>query len=149
VRIEEERAFEHPQATVWDRLMDFDVLARTLPGIEALEPLDDDTCRLTVNVLVPSITGKYQGQVKVERRDPPHSYELCGDAKGRLGWVRGEARFELSDDGDGTRVSAAMDFQTGGVLSGVGQRFMEGMAKSMVRDFFDAFGKEFETAPTP
>ena len=65
-------------------------------------------------------------------------------AKGTLGWVKGDARFELADDGDGTRVASTMSFQTGGMLSGVGQRFMEGVAKSMIRQFFKAFERELE-----
>ena len=39
-----------------------------------------------------------------------------------------------------------MSFQTGGVLSGVGQRFMEGIAKSMMRQFFKAFERELESS---
>ena len=40
-----------------------------------------------------------------------------------------------------------MSFQTGGTLSGVGQRFMEGIAKSMVQ-FFTAFERELEATPS-
>jgi carbon monoxide dehydrogenase subunit G len=122
--------------------MDFGVLARTLPGVEALEPVDEETCKLTVKVLVPSVTGTYEGVVKVVEKQPIDSYRLQGDAKGRLGWVKGEAQFDLKEDGEGTEVVSQMDFQTGGILSGVGQRFMEGIAKGMMRDFFKAFERE-------
>jgi carbon monoxide dehydrogenase subunit G len=126
--------------------MDFGVLGRTLPGVEQLVPLDEESCRLTVKLLVPSVTGTYEGTVKVEQRTPIESYELRGEAKGRLGWVRGDARFELKEDGEGTLVDSTMRFQTGGMLSGVGQRFMEGIAKSMMREFFAAFDRELRNA---
>ena len=142
MQVSQRQVLPHPRERVWEKLMDFGVLARTLPGVERLEPLDGDACALTVKVLVPSITGKYEGRVAVVERDPVDSYRLRGEAKGRLGWVRGDARFELREDGGGTEVSSTMDFQTGGVLAGVGQRFMEGIAKSMIRQFFGAFGEE-------
>jgi carbon monoxide dehydrogenase subunit G len=132
----------HGRDEVWRHLMDFQVLARTLPGVESLEPVDLDTCLLTVRVLIPSITGSYTGTVRVVERDPTSSYRLRGEAKGRLGWVRGDAEFELADEAGGTAVSSTMDFHTGGILAGVGQRFMEGIARSMIREFFEAFDAE-------
>jgi arylformamidase len=132
----------HPRQHVWEKLMDFDVLARTLPGVEKLEPVDAETCRLTVKVLVPSITGTYEGTVSVVEKQPTESYRLHGEAKGRLGWVRGDASFSLLEKGKDTEVSSTMNFQTGGVLSGVGQRFMQAIARSQVRDFFTAFERE-------
>src|ERR671925_1683642 len=92
----------YARAHVWEKLMDFDVLARTLPGVEKLEPVDADTCKLSVKVAVPSITGVYEGTVKVVEKQPIDSYRLSGEAKGRLGWVRGDARFHLSEQDGGT-----------------------------------------------
>ena len=39
-----------------------------------------------------------------------------------------------------------MRFQTGGAISGVGQRFMGAIAKSMIKEFFRSFGRELEAA---
>ena len=148
MQVNEQRTFPSTQAQVWEKLMDFDVLARTLPGVTRLDPVDADTCRLTVEPPVSSITGTYEGTVKVAQKTPVDSYQLSGEAKGTLGWVRGDAHFELSAEEEGTRVSSTMSFQTGGTLSGVGQRFMEGIAKSMVRQFFKAFERELEASPS-
>ena len=142
MKVSQARVVPHPREHVWGKLMDFGVLARTLPGVEALEQVDDETCKLTVRVLVPSITGTYEGTVRVVEKQPVSSYRLQGDAKGRLGWVRGDANFELKENGGSTEIVSQMDFQAGGILSGVGQRFMEGIAKGMIRDFFAAFERE-------
>ena len=117
-------------------------------GVTRLDPVDGETCRLTVEPPVSAITGTYEGTVKVARKTPVESYRLRGEAKGTLGWVRGDARFELSARRGGDAVSSTMSFQTGGMLSGVGQRFMEGIAKSMVRQFFKAFERELEVSPS-
>lgn len=148
MEVTQSQVFPYARQHVWEKLMDFEVLGRTLPGVERLEPLDEESCRLSVKVLVPSITGNYDGTVRVVEKQPIDSYRLRGEAKGRLGWVKGDALFELTDaDAAGqTQVSSTMNIQTGGVLSGVGQRFMQAIAKSMIRDFFSAFGAELERA---
>jgi carbon monoxide dehydrogenase subunit G len=146
MEVTQSQVFPHPRQHVWAKLMDFEVLGRTLPGIERLEPLDEESCRLSVKVLVPSITGDYDGTVRVVEKQPIDSYRLRGEAKGRLGWVKGDALFELADAAGQTQVSSTMNIQTGGVLSGVGQRFMQAIAKSMIRDFFSAFSTELQRA---
>ena len=40
MEVSQTQVFPYPRQHVWDKLMDFGVLGRTLPGIEALEPLD-------------------------------------------------------------------------------------------------------------
>ena len=146
MEVTQSEVFPHPRQHVWDKLMDFEVLGRTLPGVETLEQLDAESCRLSVKVAVPSITGNYDGTVRVVERQPIDSYRLRGEAKGRLGWDKGDALFELAEAEGETRVSSTMNIQTGGVLSGVGQRFMQAIARSMIRDFFSAFGEELERA---
>jgi carbon monoxide dehydrogenase subunit G len=142
MQISEQRTFPRPRDEVWEKLMDFSFLARTLPGVTRLDPVDDETCSLTVEPPVSSITGTYEGTVQVTQKTPIDNYALHGEAKGALGWVKGDARFELSDEAPGTLVASTMSFQTGGVLAGVGQRFMEGIARSMMRQFFKAFERE-------
>ncbi|MCD6728147.1 MAG: carbon monoxide dehydrogenase subunit G [Solirubrobacteraceae bacterium] len=142
MRVEQTQVFPDAREVVWERLLDFGVLERTLPGIEELERLDDDTLKLRVRVTVPAVTGAYEGTVRVAERIPVDRYTLSGDAKGRLGWLRGDADFTLVDNPEGTAVTAVMDFRTGGALSGVGQRLMQAIAKGMVRDYFVAFQRE-------
>jgi carbon monoxide dehydrogenase subunit G len=144
MKVERTQRLPFARAQVWDKLMDFAVLERTLPGVEALEPLGEDACRLTIKVLVPSVTGTYDGTVTVVEKRPPEGYRLRGEAKGRLGWVRGDALFELREQDAGTEVVSTMDFQTGGPLAGVGQRFMEGIARGMLREFMESFEKELQ-----
>ena len=134
--------FPYAREHVWAKLMDFDVLGKTLPGIRSLEPIDEDSCTIDVKVLVPAITGSYKGTVRIVDKSPVDSYRLRGEAKGRLGWVKGDAFFELSGDGDETQVTSTMTIQTGGALSGVGQRFMQAVGNSMVKQFFAAFGEQ-------
>ena len=63
MEVSQSQVFPYARQHVWDKLMDFEVLGRTLPGIETLEPLDEEGCRLSAaGLLVPSITGSYDGR---------------------------------------------------------------------------------------
>ena len=147
MEVTKSQVFASTRQQVWDTLMDFEVLGRTLPGVESLEPVDAESCRINVKVLVPSITGKYTGTVRIVEQQPIDGYRLSGEASGRLGWVKGDAVFTLADVDGGTDVTSTMTIQTGGVLSSVGQRFMGAVAKSMITQFFAALGDELSAAP--
>jgi carbon monoxide dehydrogenase subunit G len=149
VEISQDHVLPAPLERVWEALMDFEVLERTLPGVDRLEPNGPDRCALEASVFLPTITGRYKGEVAVLESEPMQRYRLRGEAKGRLGWVRGDAEFRLDeqDGGGSTLVHMLMDFRTGGSLQSVGQRFMEATVKGMLRDFFTALGHELEPKP--
>lgn len=142
MEVTQQSTFDAPRERVWTNLLDFKVLARTLPGLDSLDPITPEKCEISMSVLVPSITGTYRGQIEVSEKNEPHSYRLIGEARGRLGWVRGDARFALSSTEDGTAVDAVLVFQAGGMLASVGQRFVEATARSMLKQFFSAFGRD-------
>lgn len=142
VEVTQQATFGASRERVWLNLLDFEVLARTLPGLDSLEPITPDKCEISMSVLVPSITGTYRGQIDVVEKNEPHSYRLIGEARGRLGWVRGDARFALSSTENGTAVDAVLAFQAGGMLASVGQRFVEATARSILKQFFSAFARE-------
>ena len=53
---------------------------------------------------IASITGRYDARVTLADRVEPESYRLVVDAKGRPGFVRGEAHIKLADGTDGQTV---------------------------------------------
>lgn len=135
----------HPRDEVYAALVDPVVLARLLPGVEKFTETGPDQYAVEVKLGVGAIKGNYQGSIELFDRTPPEGYKLRGDAKGGPGWARGEAQFRLeSSESGGTHVIASADTQVGGAIAGVGQRMMEGVAKSMAQEFFVAVGRELE-----
>ena len=132
----------HPRERVWALLQDPSVLARLLPGVEKLEPLGQDRYALAVKLGVGAVRGSYEGKVELADQRPPESYRLVGEAKGGPGWAKGSATMTLLAEGGGTRLVARGDAQIGGAIAGVGQRMMEGVAKSMAREFFASIDRE-------
>ena len=126
--------------------MDFDVLARTLPGVTRLDPVDGDTAGSRSSLRCPPSPARTRAPSKVVGKTPDRQLRLRGEAEGNARLGRGRRPLRAERRGEATHVSSTMSFQTGGVLSGVGQRFMEGIAKSMMRQFFKAFERELELA---
>lgn len=139
VKIEVQSApLSHPKAAVCQALLDPQTLSGLLPGVEKFEPLGNDAYEVEVKLGVGSIRGSYAGRIQLADLKPPDSYTLQGEVKGKPGWARGVANFHLEEVTDGTVVHAAADTQVGGAIAGVGQRMIEGVAKSMAREFFAA-----------
>ena len=139
----------HPPARVYEALVDPEVLARVVPGIERFEAVGPDTFEVDIKMGVGAIRGAYRGRIELAERNPPRSYRLKGEAKGGPGWARGSALMTIEATEGGTEVHAAADAQVGGSIAGVGQRMIEGVAKTMVRELLDSIHRELDERPQP
>lgn len=135
-----------PLARVWDALQDPAVLARTIPGCRSLEETGPDTYRMTVTAGVASIQGTYVGRVELADPDPPHAFTLRAQGQGAPGTVDATVRVRLSDGDGSTRVDYAAEAVVGGMIGGVGQRMLGGVAKRTAGEFFAAVERDL-TAP--
>ncbi|MFA9444960.1 carbon monoxide dehydrogenase subunit G [Egicoccus sp. AB-alg6-2] len=137
-----------PRQQVWDALQDPAVLARTIPGCEALEVTGDDTYAATVTAGVASVKGTYQGRVQLSDRQEPSNYRLRAEGAGAPGTIRADAVIDLAEQGDGTTaVTFDADAVIGGMIGGVGQRMLAGVAKKTAGEFFAAVERELLHGP--
>jgi uncharacterized protein len=132
-----------PLARVWDALQDPAVLARTIPGCHSLEETAPGSYRMTISAGVASVRGTYVGRVELTDPDPPSAFTLRARGQGAPGTVDATVRVRLSGSGDGggdgsTRVDYDADAVVGGMIGGVGQRMLGGVAKRTAGEFFAA-----------
>src|SRR5882672_2614211 len=99
MRIEGTATLHAPAARVWAALTDPAVLARTIPGCQRLETIDDDATstryRLTVTAGVASIKGSYLGEVELADPVPPTGFTLRASGSGAPGTVRADVAVRL------------------------------------------------------
>ncbi|RCV53294.1 SRPBCC family protein [Marinitenerispora sediminis] len=132
-----------PPAKVWAALLDPEVLARIIPGCERLERTGADRYRGTVTAGVASIKGTFVGDVELTDLDPPAGLVLRASGAGAPGTVRADVAVRLADLGDGrTELGYDADAVVGGMVGGVGQRVLVGVARRMAQEFFDRLGSE-------
>jgi carbon monoxide dehydrogenase subunit G len=112
-------------------------LQHCTPGCKQLTEIATDEFEATMEVGIGPIKGTFHGKITMKEKTPPRSYRLIIDGSGAAGFVRGEGALTLQDvAGDQTAVHVSGDGQVGGVMAGVGQRLVEGVAKQLMGQFF-------------
>jgi uncharacterized protein len=136
-----------PRQRVWDALQDPAVLARTLPGCEALEVTGPDAYAATVTAGVASVKGTYRGSVQLIDKQAPTAYRLTAEGSGAPGTIRADAVVRLEADDERTTISYDAEAVVGGMIGGVGQRMLAGVAKKTAGEFFAAVERELVHGP--
>jgi carbon monoxide dehydrogenase subunit G len=127
-----------PRQKVWDAFLDPALLQQAIPGCERLEAIGPDEFKATLKVGVGAVKGTFEGKVKLSDKHPPDNYRMSVEGSGGPGFIRGDAVMTLTDGEEGkTRISYSADVQVGGLIAGVGQRMLGGVAKMMGDQFFN------------
>jgi uncharacterized protein len=139
MRIAGNATLHAPVETVYDALRDPRVLVRTIPGCERLEQVGEDAYQMTVTAGVASVRGTYAGDVRLTDHRAPHGFVLRASGSGAPGTVSADVTVELSPGQNGTtELTYDADAVVGGMIGGVGQRLLTGVAKRTAGDFFTA-----------
>ena len=128
-----------PPEQVWRAINDPAVLARVIPGCDALDPLGDGHFGMTVTLGVAAIKGSYSGEVRLFDLVEPMSLTMHANGSGGPGTIDTTVLVRLGGPGDGTTVLLyEADAIVGGMVGGVGQRVLTGVAKKTAGLFFSA-----------
>jgi carbon monoxide dehydrogenase subunit G len=139
MRIAGNATLHAPVEAVYEALRDPRVLVRTIPGCERLEQVGPDAYRMTVTAGVASVRGTYAGEVRLTDQRAPHAFVLRASGSGAPGTVSAEVAVELAAGDDGTtELSYDADAVVGGMVGGVGQRLLSGVARKTAGEFFAA-----------
>jgi carbon monoxide dehydrogenase subunit G len=125
-----------PVERVWAALNDPAVLVRTIPGCQRLAATGPDAYELTVTAGVASIKGSYAGTVRLTDLQPPNSFVLRAAGAGGPGTVSADVTVRLAERDGLTQLDYDADAVVGGVIGGVGQRMLAGVAKKLAGEFF-------------
>jgi len=136
LRIEGSYAFRAPREKVWAVLLDPKIMAQCMPGCEGLREVGPDQYAATMKIGVASVKGSYQGKVSIREKQPPHHYVLRGEGSGGPGFMQGDVAIDLEEKDGGTLLKYSADAKVGGLIAGMGQRMLGGIAQMMVDQFF-------------
>ena len=129
-----------PRERVWAALNDPQVLQACIPGCESLERGGENEFKATVRTKVGPVSARFSGKVTLSDFDPPRSYRISGEGQGgAAGFAKGGAVVTLEEDGEGTILRYTADAQVGGKLAQIGSRLIDGTAKKLADEFFEAF----------
>jgi uncharacterized protein len=139
------RQLNAPQAEVWAKLNDVDVLARCIPGCEKLERVSDNELKALVGLKIGPMSTKFTGDVTLSDMVPPHSYRISGTGKGGpAGMASGGANVKLEAKDGGTLLTYDVDANVSGKIAQLGQRLIDATAAQLAEKFFTNFATEVE-----
>ncbi len=141
------RQLPAPQAEVWAKLNDAEVLKRCIPGCQSLEKVSDTELKATVGLKIGPVNAKFNGDVTLSDMNPPNSYRISGSGKGgAAGSASGGADVKLAAADGGTELTYDVDAKVSGKIAQLGARLIDATAASLANKFFDNLSNEFGPA---
>jgi carbon monoxide dehydrogenase subunit G len=142
VKIEGEYIFDGPREAVWEIVRDPDVLASALPGTQSLEKISENEYQGEMQVRIGPVGGLFSGRVLISDEVPPESLTMSVEGKGKPGFVKGTGDVQLSSqEDDKTLMQYQGDMEVGGRLASVGQRMMDSVSKSLLKQGLDSLNQ--------
>jgi hypothetical protein len=129
---------------VWEALHDPAALSASIPGCENLEKISETEFKAAATLKIGPVKARFQGKVTIEDISPPagvaRAMVLTGEGQGgAAGFARGKSEVHLSPDGEKTLLEYSANAIVGGKLAQIGQRLIDGAAKSVADEFFARF----------
>jgi len=128
---------------VWAALNDAEVLRQCTPGCRQMIAAGDDCFDVVIEIGIAAIKGRYTGQIKISDRVPNQCYTMAVSGTGTAGFMNATGLIRVGGQENDTVIEYAGEANVGGLVAGVGQRVMEGIAKMLVREFFKCFETTF------
>lgn len=131
------------QQQAWDALNNPEVLKACIPGCEKVEAAGENAYNVGMALRIGPVAARFTGQITLSDIQPPDSYKLSFEGQGGpAGFGKGASAVTLTPIDGGTRLDYSVTAQVGGKVAQLGQRLIDGVAKSMAEDFFKRFDAE-------
>ncbi|UUZ72645.1 carbon monoxide dehydrogenase subunit G [Polaromonas sp. P1(28)-8] len=133
------------QQQAWDALNDPAVLKTCIPGCDKVQASGENQYAIGMALKIGPVSAKFTGKITLSDINPPASYRLSFEGQGGpAGFGKGSAAVTLTPNTDGCELSYTVNATVGGKIAQLGQRLIDGAAKSMAEDFFKRFDDEMQ-----
>ena len=123
---------------LWNFLMDVPRVARCVPGVESVEPVDERAYRGRLGVRIGPIRLSLDGTMAIEEQDPTAwRARMRADANDRRlgGGLRARMSLTLTPAADGTRLVIETDLAVIGKIGEFGQPVIKKKADTLLDEF--------------
>jgi len=130
---------------VWTSLMDIQTLKHTIPGIEQLEKLEENTYAFTMHIKHAPLRGSYSGHAVTAELEYPLSYQVSVDGEGIPGKFHAEWSIILRAHDEYTVVAyqGTLHLAKAGALLPV--PLVKGTIKVLIQQFFTPLADSLRT----
>jgi carbon monoxide dehydrogenase subunit G len=131
------------QALVWGALNDPEVLKACVPGCERFEVEAENAYTVVTALKIGPVSARFTGKVRLSDVTPPQSYTLGFEGQGGVaGFGKGTSAVRLEPVDGGCELHYTVSATVGGKIAQLGQRLIDGVARSLADDFFKRFEAE-------
>lgn len=146
MKLSDKFTFDAGQQAVWEVLMNPDAIAKALPGVNALIPIEGEThaWRAVAKIGIASVNGTYSGTIRMTDIEAPNRYTLTVSGEGQQSIIGGTAVLNLSYNAEAgkTVITWEADANISGKLASVAQRLVSAAASLLGRQFFQGLAKQ-------
>ena len=146
MRVAGERAFTAPREAVWRVLNDPASMAAMMPGVESFDVQDDRHWKANVKIpLGLGALGMTMDMEKVEEREPEFArLAIKGNGVGAI--LSMNTAFNLSEEGDGTKMDWEAEVRIAGPVGSMGQRVLQPIVNQQVQHVLGALDEQVKKA---
>jgi carbon monoxide dehydrogenase subunit G len=155
------------QQQAWEALNDPETLKKCIPGCDKFELTGDNQYSVALALKIGPVSAKFSGKVVLSDIVAPDGYKLTFEGQGGVaGFAKGSSSVTLRPlDGAteaaetapaegapfpaGCELDYTVQAQVGGKIAQLGQRLIDGAAKSTADDFFKRFEAEMQSRYGP
>ena len=135
------------QQQAWDALNDPAVLKACIPGCDKVESTGENQYAIGMSVKVGPVAAKFAGKITLSDIVAPKSYSINFEGQGgAAGFGKGNSAVALTPNDAGCELNYTVHASVGGKIAQLGQRLIDGVAKSMAEDFFKRFDEAMQAA---
>ncbi|MDH5535173.1 MAG: SRPBCC domain-containing protein [Betaproteobacteria bacterium] len=134
-----------PREAVFEALRDVPFFASCIDGVSDLVQTGESTFDAVLATKVAYMNFKFKVAIELTRVQPPDEIEarIEGTPLGIVGRLTAISSTRLTESGDGTKVSYAIDTKLAGKLGSIGQPVMKSKAKEMEKQFAERLRAAF------
>lgn len=135
------------QQQAWDALNDPAILKACIPGCDKVESTGENQYAIGMALKIGPVSAKFAGKITLLDILPPKSYTINFEGQGgAAGFGKGNSAVSLVANDAGCELNYTVHASVGGKVAQLGQRLIDGAAKSMAEDFFKRFDEAMQAA---
>ena len=131
------RNVETDPVTLWNMLMDTQILPKIIPGISKLENTGENTYRSVLEVKFGPVSGEFTGDMQMEDIRHERSFTLKAQQHNKIGTVNSIMKIELIPiPGNKTEVAFGGEVTISGLMTMMGQKVLGAVTDMLTKQFF-------------
>lgn len=137
------RNVETDHITLWNMLMDVEILPKIVPGISKLEKTGENTYKSVLEVKFGPVSGEFTGDMQMVDIKHQKSFTLKAQQHNKIGTVNSVMNIELIPISDNkTEVDFGGEVTISGMMSMMGQNVLGAVTDMLTKQFFANLDRE-------